>query len=120
MAVVEAGVMAANYVISQRRITKIVGILNPSRNHRIRINRGRGRKRFLRLDGTRGHQSQIITNSSTSPKRVRKKLGCMQRGQREMTSHTLPTDAGEHYAHYYGNQQPLCAQTPPVPGAPSS
>ena len=80
VAVIEVGVMPANYPVAQRLKTEIVEIFHASRNHRVRIDTGDPRAELRGLGGARRHESEIFANFSPCPKRFGQNLGSTQGG----------------------------------------
>src|ERR1019366_9555336 len=120
VAVIEVGVMPANYIVARRRIAEIVGIPHASGHHRIRIDTRDPREKLGGLGGARRHQSEIFADVRPPPKRVGQNLGSMQGGQREIARRILPAGASDERAHDYSGQGSLNAQTTPIPAPPSS
>src|SRR5258708_37985377 len=69
VAVIEAGVMPANYPVAQRLIGEIVEVLHPSRNHRVTIYNGDPREKLRGLRVLYRDESEIDANVSPRPHR---------------------------------------------------
>jgi len=120
VAVIEVGVMAANYIVAQRRIAKIVGIFHASRHHRVGINIRDPREKLRGPGGAHRHEREILADVPPRPKGVGQYLGSMQGGEREIAGGILPAGASEGRPDDHNGQGALKAETTPVPTPPSS